>query len=274
MAIDISVAQTRDGYRVVLQAQSASRRAERTVSLPTCAEAQKAAALLVALTLDPEAAEVKPLPDAAPSPPPEQVAPPAPPAEAPRAPPPAPPVQPASTEPSPALGLELSLHAVLEPALLPEPTGGLAAGAGVRLGRYALAATGLYLLGREVDAPDHPTARAEARLWTAGLSLCRFHALGRAVELAPCLAAELGDFAAKAEGVARRRRDSALFATIDAGVLLAVSVGRGFAVLAGVAGLVPLQRPVMEFRDIGPVHTVPAWSIRGSVGVRFGTPGG
>jgi len=182
---------------------------ERRIDHQDCARLTEAAALVIALAIDPERvraqqAEAAPeneadAPVRATAAPPAPASSPAPaaseaqPAPAPRAATAAAATAPlAPTEPNPVL-IYAGARGLLDVGTLPRAGFGVGAIFGVGVGSFRLELSGAYWLPVDESVPGHAPAKVEIRLATGGLLGCYVWAPG-AWDLATCVGAEVGDY--------------------------------------------------------------------------------
>jgi RNA polymerase sigma-70 factor (ECF subfamily) len=178
------VARDAQGYRLELQTEHG----QRSLAARSCSELATAAALILALLIDPEANSA---PAAAPSP---------------------------AREPWLILRPELALDLGILPAIALGP--GFAAG--VRLGRTSLELSATYLPSQDVFRTERTSAVAAVSLVAAALGAC--HALTLAPELSPCLRVEYGRMLANARGLPNAADPSANWTALWAGARLSLKL--------------------------------------------------
>jgi hypothetical protein len=251
-----------------------------------CAELVEASALIVALAIDPQAAEraalsapvvapsgetTQPTPieaQAAPAP----VATPEPPPATPAEPKPEPAPEPDQSEPEPKRAPS-STRFFIRPLLLtdlgtlPELALGPALHAGVRFGRLSVELGASYLLGQSVTEPDTTRVIGELR-WLAGHAGVCFGVLpaGR-FDLAPCARFELG----RIWGQGRNLEDGELsggatWAAAVPGVRFGFEVVHGFWLDTELAAALPLLPSAFTVVGVGEVHESPAVAGRLAAG--------
>jgi hypothetical protein len=138
-------AQDGGAFLVTLALEQAGHTGERTLTAASCAEVSRAAALLIALAIEPGAVQE----NSEPPPPPPPPAPPPPP--------------PAPLPPPPTPAARRSQHVVIalgpaaEVQLLPTLGAGIQASLGLALGRLSLEAYGTQFLNQQHDAPSSNT---------------------------------------------------------------------------------------------------------------------
>jgi len=228
---------------------------ERTLEGATCSEVASAAALIVALAIDPDAvaASRSPPPVATFDPPASSSPPPAPPPTSPEPPPRAPPpVRPVPARPesggAPGGGLELGV--LLDTATLP----GVSAGPSIALTLapargMGLALEGAYVLPRFADAGSGDGDKgADVALGLGALSGCARLALGEA-EIGPCGGLEAGALLAEGRGFRTSSSDTVTWLGLRLGAEARVPLAGSFGLRAGAGAVVALLRPGVQFRS-------------------------
>lgn len=287
-----------DGYHVHLVTDLGGVLGERDFDGPTCAAVANAAALIVALTFDPEALARRgeaaapsphpPLPAPAPSfsPPardssaavPEPSVPP--PFAAPPSPPPRPPPGPRSPPPaaSPRAGADRAPRR--RPGFAVGPIGAASIGAlprvgagvggrvGVLVGRFRADVSGSYWPAQTATLANRPTAGADVRLIAGAGSAC-YAVLRAPFELSPCVGLEVGSMAATGFGVRWPGGGSALWIAPLAQAAAALPIGQHFAVRLDLGVLVPVERPPFVLAGAGTVYTAAALVGRATLGVEL-----
>lgn len=235
----------------------------RTLRASECSALAEAAALLVALAVDPtlppapEVDEREPVAVVPPPPveddpkdrpeatqgevaraaePPLEVAEPPPPAEVPRR----------------RVRGELGLHAGVGLGALPRPAALLRLSGGVRWGALRVGGRASVWLPREAPAPTRPEVGGRFWLASGGVHVCGVARPARRVEVPLCAAFELGLLTGRGTGALHVTRTArALWAAISAGPAISVQVSRRVAVMAAVEGLVLVVRPHFEVTGAG-----------------------
>lgn len=249
-----------DGAAFALEMRiwQADRPAYRRLRATSCRELSDAAALLLALLVDP-ALQVET--EAAPvSRPPR-----APRAQQRRA--PSEPV-PRRSEPGPVWGA--SGRAVLDWAALPGPAPGLSAAASTELHRLRLELGGVWLpLARHVvrDAAGEAEKGGKFSLVAASTRLC--HALFVSPRLSACAVGELGAIRAWGFGTIEDRRRSVVWAAAGPGLTGALPLATSAALTAGADLLFALNRPRFELDNVGLVHRPAVAGFRLTAGVEL-----
>lgn len=220
-------------YALSLVVRGGERDLARSMVLDRCGEVQEAVALLIAITLDPTAAQRAKTARATPEPPlPE-------PAELPDEPRPAPrpPRKPLLPPPVALLraGLAGDLHA------LPDASFGPALGVELGLGPLRFALSGTYLLPRSAQTPVQGI-EGRVDLATGMLSLAYLPQLGAAA-LGPTVACEIGYLRARGVGAADGRSVGTPWLAVLPGGRLDVMVHRRVRLRLELLAGLPLRRP-------------------------------
>ncbi|WP_438010008.1 hypothetical protein WME89_15935 [Sorangium sp. So ce321] len=263
----------------------------------TCAELASAAALIIALAIDPEAVARGPAsaepgagaapgagegaepdqtgaPDAVPAADalPEATSPPAPDPGAPAASAPVEARPSPGVAPSPGPRLRGALRAlgVLDTSALPAvaPGAGIAAGALIGPVRVELS---IAYFGAQQALIEATTMGGDVWLIAGGLRVCyatRHHAF----ELGPCAGIEGGVMSAAGFGVAAPGSNRALWLAPQLGALATYALSDGVRIPLAVDALLPLVRDDFVLVGIGSVHRIPAATLRASLGVEVRFP--
>ncbi|XXX79849.1 hypothetical protein WMF30_13850 [Sorangium sp. So ce134] len=267
----------------------------------TCAELADAAALIIALAIDPDAANRGPL-EAAPgagagpgaissaepgagvapsagAAPEVDAAPGAPTAAEP--PPAASPPEGASAPAAPAqraarpsrpLELRGTLRAsgVLDTASLPAVAPGAAISAGVLFGAVRAELSGTYF-GAQQGFVERTTMGGDVHLITGGLRLC-YAMRHRAFELGPCAGVEVGVMSAASIGAASPGSNRALWVAPYPGALASFALSDRIRVPLAIDVPFPVTRDRFVLVGIGAVHRSAAATFRASLGVEVRFP--
>lgn len=201
---------------------------ERTLSGTSCESLSDAAALMLALILNPDLAAPK-----APEPP------------APKAEPPAPPAWPKPR-------WQVGAHAGLQTGAIQSRSSTFALSFGIVLGRLSLRIMPGLSLPQDVFV--NTDERLGGRLWagTAGALGCFSQGLGF-LQLGPCVGFDVTRLAARGLGVLHPRETTVYWSSAEAGLLVGLPVGYGVHFELAGLGVVPLHRPTVYLDDIGPV---------------------
>ena len=261
---------------------------ERDIDGPTCAAVANAAALIVALTFDPDAlsrraegAAPPPAPAAPPAaatPPsaalePSILPPPLPDAAVPReAPAWSPPVAPPSADRVRRGRPVFAVGAVGSASIgaLPKVGGGVGGRAGILVDRFRFDVSASYWPEQTATLPSQPTAGGRVSLVAGDASAC-WAVLRAPVEVLPCLGLELGSMSATGFGVLSNGSGSALWIAPVAEAALALPIGERFAARLDLGVLVPAERPPWGGGGGGAVYTAGPVVGRAALGleVRF-----
>lgn len=268
------------GYALQLDTVLDGAVGQRRLEGASCGELVEASALIVALAIDPHAAEraVSAVPVVAPSagtaaPTAIQTQPASVPVVA-SEPPPAPPAEPTPEQPEPETERPASsTRFFIRPLLLtdlgtlPDLAIGPAFHAGVRFGRLSVELGASYLLGQSVTEPDTTRVLGELR-WLAGHAGICFSVLPRSrFDLAPCARFELGRLWGQGRNLADDELSGgATWAAAVPGVRLGFEVVHGFWLDAELAAALPLLPSAFTVIGVGEVHESPAVAGRLSAG--------
>ncbi|XYH98526.1 hypothetical protein ACMHYB_01820 [Sorangium sp. So ce1128] len=260
----------------------------------TCAELADAAALIIALAIDPDAASrgipeaepdagagagaisgadpgagAAPEVDAAPDEPTAAEAPP-PASPTPGASAPAAPAQ-LAARPSSPLELRGTLRAsgVLDTSSLPAVAPGAGISAGVLIGAFRAELSGTYF-GAQRAFVEPTTMGGDVHLTTGGLRLC-YAMRDRAFELGPCAGIEVGVMSAASFGAASPGSNRALWVAPYPGALATFALSDRIRVPLAIDVPFPVTRDRFVLVGIGAVHRSAAATFRASLGleVRF-----
>jgi hypothetical protein len=272
-----TVTQTAEGYALELSVSTEAGTTRRNLASGSCESLARAAALIIAVELDPVAAaanlETRPAPELPPPPLPAIEPPTPPPAVLDVRPPPVRPTAPRSREPAPAtVHLAIRPEAALGTGLLPGAIGGAVGGAVAVFGDRAwrIEAGGAYSFPRRAVAPSSD-AGGDFWMATGVVRGCGVFAAGP-VRLPLCGGLEAGGVRGTGFGA-----DVDTARVTQAWVALQPSVGlmwapRPWIALVGrLEAPLSLRRPAFHLDGIGEVHRVGAVGARGTLGleVRF-----
>ncbi len=249
---------------------------ERDFDGPTCSAVANAAALIVALTFDPDALARRSEPPAPPPPPPKPVPEavvPAPPIPPPPAPPPPPHVDPAPPPPPVPVAappdrprLALGLLVAASAGALPRVAGSFGGQASVLAGRFRADLSSAYVLPQTATLAARPTAGGDFHLIAGDARGC--YAVVRApLEVSPCVGLEVGSMGATGFGVRSNGSGSALWVAPLAEAALALPVGTHFAARLDLGVLAPIERPPFVLAAAGTVYTAGAVAGRATVAI-------
>jgi hypothetical protein len=243
---EVDVDEERAGYELTLDVNSSESKAERTVQLATCQEAQDAAVLLIATAIDPDAV----LRVQKPSPPPPP-------------PPPEPPKPPRAK--APPHRWSLTLRGMFDWQSLPGPTLGPSLGGLWQDARWRAWVDLRYLPARTEKAED---VSARVDLFAGALGSAYVWAWDPFV-FGPALELELG--ALRARGL---QNDAGPWGSVQIGGLAAWRATQRFGLELSMFAGVPLWRPRLSAGDADPFYTTAPATIRLALGVRvsLGSP--
>jgi hypothetical protein len=260
-------------FRVSLETRGEGGPRLRVLHASSCQALADAAAVIIALAIDPEAvaAAPEPPPPALPPSPPPALPPAAPPSPAPSSP------RPLSSRPPPARVSPRGLVSARPPRPPPArrasvpvlfhvqgwvlgdvgslPGASFAAGGalGLSVASFRIEAGAGAFPSRAAVIVNRPTAGGDVSLVLGSLGACRDVLSSRRFEIAPCLGAELGRLHAEGFGVSSPASGSALWSALKAGGSFSwVPVSR-FALSLRLDAVVPLARPAFVLDNVGPV---------------------
>lgn len=208
----------KSGYSAEIVFTSARGEQRRTLEHPSCSKLIEAAALVIALAIDPEAVEAVERARETRGEPAATVAPPAP------APPPvAAPVRDAASAPTPApapaasplRGVRLGLAGALGAGPLPDLGAGLQATLGYRRSAWRVDVIGRYWATRSQSLSVVSEARADLYLATVGVRGC-WLPLTESWSVAGCLGADLGEMSGTGVGLDANRTSRARYSALAA----------------------------------------------------------
>ncbi|MFI5307478.1 MAG: hypothetical protein ACHQ53_09010 [Polyangiales bacterium] len=271
---DASITRLPDGrYQLALRIEGADLDAERSLTAGGCDATTQAAALFIALALDPSLAarriradrpEPETRPGASPTPTPPSAAPAV-----------------AKPEPTP-LGhhdtvpvaeprLSVTLGAVADLGALPDLGGGIAGEIELALARLRLSIGGAFLPEAGRSVPQLPGNLVDVGLAAAIARACVPWRTGR-FELGPCLSAEAGSLRGHIHGIALPHSGAALWLALDAGARARFELGEGWAITADAGLSVPHARRAFVVATDGgtlTVHTVAPVTFRSGLGLTY-----
>jgi hypothetical protein len=228
---------TRRGGEWVVSVVTAEPEGTRRVVGATCEEVAAAAALIVAMAIDPElGAGPEPEPDRSAHP--ERSASPGD-ARSRREPEPEPePVAVAAAAVSVPIEWSVGAGGGVEVGALPGVGGGVGATVAVSRGRWRAEVGGAYYFARTESLADFPELQGELSLWYGVARVCR-----RVVGFDACSGAELGQVRGQAMGFTGAEADAELWLAPVVGIGREVALGGGLALRAGAELAIPLSRP-------------------------------
>ena len=231
--------------------------AARVLTDVDCARLGEAAAIILALDIDPEALSRPPTP---PRPEPEHPAPFVPPSPRPRT---RPTPAPATRETHGALGARI----VLDVGSLPRPTAAVAIGLDLARGPVVIAVAGTAYGERfTTDGPRGGSAGAYVDLTTLSALACVRHRFGVAAG-AGCLGVELGREGTRGVGIARPETSASLWGAALAMLRVRVWPGRPIAPAGGLGLAVPVADPDVVIGGAGTVFKPSSVAFRVYVGI-------
>jgi len=219
---------------------------ERTLSGASCESLSDAAALMLALILNPDLVVAK-APEA-----------PAPPVDA----------SPPPTDRWPQPRWLVGAHGGIQTGAIQNRSSAFALSFGAAWGHVSLRLMPGLSLPQDVfvDAGQ----KLGGRVWagTAGALACFSQALG-SVQVGPCAGFEITRLAARGLGVLQPREATVYWSSAEAALLLGVPVGYGVQIeLAGI-GVMPLHRPTVYLDDIGPVSKPALLGVKALAGLTW-----
>jgi len=279
------------GYVAQLRVATPRGVEQRELTHRDCAELTEAAALVVALAIDPElvvpesrlsaaAVPVTESSDSSPHEPPERSTPPA-------AAPPSPPSVPNVIVASPprvgdarqpraragaARPLRGSVHALglIGSGVLPGVGGGFGAQGGLGQGRFRVAVRGLYWHPRFQPLEGRSNVGIDLGAWGVGIKACGLP-LGGEITLVACIGPVLGDMYGQGSGsLTATRTVHDRWSALEAELSLEVGASSGLAAALGVALGKTLEAPrfgIVRDGRAAPVFEANAWTVTGFVGV-------
>jgi hypothetical protein len=173
-----------------------------------------------------------------------------------------------STTPSVELHGTLAALAGIQAGLLPKAGPELSAAIGVSTRRV-----GAFLTASYVPAQDARLSGQEAggRLWAASANLlgCWSALAGAAGSVGPCAGGELSRVAGRGLDVDEPKDGAIIWGSVVAGVSGGLRLSPSFELRGTVLGLVPLARPEVFLDDIGQVHEPGRLTGRAQAGLAF-----
>jgi hypothetical protein len=150
---------------------------------------------------------------------------------------------------------------------------GLTLGVAGELGRMSLELGALWLpLAKRIvlDDPTEPQKGGRFDLLTAEARLCRH--FFRVPELRVCAASEVGSLRGAGFGTANDRSRRVLWSALGPALSGAVPLTSALALSLGAEALIALNRPEFELDNVGPVYRPAAVSLRARLSVLFYIP--
>jgi hypothetical protein len=253
VAVRATVTRRPSGYHAQLFVRGARGDGTRELDAPTCATVSDMAVVVVAMSATTEPEEPAPAPS--PSPAPEQVDGPSreaavdPPAQKniePRA-------EPERASSGPRARASIAPRAGLDFGLLPAAAPVLGGAIAWSPAPWIRAEIGGGVLTAQSTPFDGSTAGARFSAWSAGARAC-LSALQGAVELGPCLGAEIAHVDASGFGGAIVKDGGATWWSPSAAGFVRWRVTEALEVGVGVEALVPISRRRFVFSDLGELH--------------------
>ncbi len=201
---------------------------ERTLSGASCASLSDAAALMLALILNPDLVVAQ-----APEPTP-------------------PPVEPVPPPARPRPRWHVGAHGGIQHGAIENMSSMFALSFGIAFGRLSLRLMPGLTLPQDVFVDSD--AKIGGRMWSgsAGALACFSQAVGF-LQVSPCVGLAVTRLAARGLGVLQPRDGAVFWSSGEAGLLLGLPVGYGVHVELAAIGVAPLHRPTVYLDDIGPV---------------------
>lgn len=168
---------------------------------------------------------------------------------------------------APRLSFGLMAWSGIDVGTLPGPTAGFGVTGLSRYGaqQFELGA-GLWL-DRAATVPERPSAGGEIGLVAMAAGTCRSLLRGP-VEIAPCLAIELGVMHARGFGVTSTQHASVFWAALRGGGAVTFRPTQALGLLVRIEGIAPITSPRFLLGGVGEVHT-PTPGVRGALGVSY-----
>lgn len=245
-----------DGLRLVLEF---TRPVERVRELhgKTCGELRDAAAVVLAVTIDPLVPLEEPEPESTPEPEPEPT--------------PEPEPQP-TLEPTPPrkepIELRLRFAGGVQYRALPWVAGGPSLALGLRWRALRAELVGAWWLTRAARFEQQPEVGATISLGWVAARACGVPTTAR-VAFPLCAGVELGGVRAVPFGIAAARARTLPWIAAELGGALVVALPGPLALWIGVDGVIPLVRPGFTIAGLGELHRVPAFAIQSLVGLEI-----
>jgi hypothetical protein len=245
-------------WSLAMDTELAGRLGRRSLEAASCQDLANAAALIIALMIDPDAV-------AAHATPPQPVdAPPQPTDEAP------------ATAPAPdrkprAVEFLVGVHAAGSDGTLPSIDVGVGGGIGLQGRRWRVELRGTYGLRRDQKAMAVSPAGAYGQFNFVAAAFAACINLGpQAFAFGPCADAEFGVISAKGVGVSQSLPADTLWSALGAGGYAAISLGRHLGLPLHVDVLAPLRRSEFVFKnEPNRVFQAPAVGVRVSAGIEL-----
>lgn len=242
-------------WQVVLSTQQSGAMGERTLEGPTCNAVASAAALILTLTIDPQAlarpavVTLAPLPK--PITPPKRIAPPSTPRERARH---------MFARLAPVVGFGVSANFA---------SAGISASFGARADRFSVELVANAFAPESHDVDGHAGAGGTFWLVTVGGSACAVLARARVVEFGACAGLEVQGIHGNGYGVLNPMSGVAGWAAPTASLTAGVNLTPLVWIAARVDEVVPLSRPTFLLDGVGTIFSVFPAATRASLGVEL-----
>jgi hypothetical protein len=239
----------------------------------TCVELRDAAAVVLAVTIDPfvPLAEIpSDPPEPEPEPEPEPVEP--------------EPVEPEPVEPEPELtepertapelrrqrelGFLLRVAGGVQVRALPSVAGGPSLAVGLRWRSLRAELVGAWWQGAQTQFPEVPAVGATLSLGWVAPRLCGVLRAGR-VGFPLCGGVELGGMRGAGFGTPGARTQTLIWVAAELGGAMTIELGRSMALWVGVDGVVPLARPGFSIIGLGELHRAPPIAVQALLGLEI-----
>ena len=245
-------------WSLAMDTELAGRPGRRSLEAASCQDLANAAALIVALMIDPDAV-------AAHATTPQPVAAPAPPAAEPPA------MDPALESKPRAVEYLLGVHAAGSYGTLPSVDVGVGGGIGIQGRRWRAELRGSYGLRRDQKAWAASPAGAYGQFNFVAAAFAACINLGpRAFAFGPCADAEFGVTSAQGFGVSQSLPTNTPWSALGAGGYAAISLGHHVSIPLHVDVLAPLRRSEFVFKNEPTrVFQAPAVGVRMSAGIEL-----
>jgi hypothetical protein len=234
---------SQDKWRVELSLRGAEWEAKRSLDGPSCAAVAEAAALVIALAINPEAERpaAPPKPDTTPE------------------------LRASSVALPTFIGPAVSAGITGDSGTVPDGTVGIEANFGWTIGSVRTELSGTYFLERRGTLVDRDDVGATFRLSATSLRGCYQFARDR-LAFGPCVDVGLQWTKAQGFGPIATRTVSGVTPAIGGALGAEWLISRFFVPYARVGGVVPLARPEFAVQGMGYVHRAAVVAFRGTVG--------
>jgi hypothetical protein len=238
-----------ESWQVVLVTDQAGTTGERRLAGPTCATVTSAAALVLALTIDPQALSraARPPPPAPPPPPPPKLA----------------------THTVPAKPLFVRLMPTVGFGVGPNPASiGAELGFGAVVGRLSIEVVVAAFVPESYDSP-RPGIGGTFSLATVGGALCGALVDGHTVRFGGCAGMEVQGMHGTGYGIGHPETGVAGWGAPTVATFLGVRLASDVWLASRIEGSLALDRPTFLIQGIGPVFHVNPVSGRAAVGIEI-----